>query len=179
MMEFTGDVKGSTGFGFKDKSAQRGILTMSTLAHYQQLATVFDYPDADLPTQLRELCELLQSHLFRRPRPDWTSFAKALPCSGDRLSGVELDEVQEIFTRSFDVQAITTLSVGYIVFGDDYKRAELLVNLNREHRDAGLDCGKRALRPPSQRPAPAREVARPRPRGGVRRGNPASSRSAT
>jgi nitrate reductase assembly molybdenum cofactor insertion protein NarJ len=57
------------------------------------------------------------------------------------LSEVELDEVQEIFTRSFDVQAITTLSVGYIVFGDDYKRAELLVNLNREHRDVGLDCG--------------------------------------
>jgi nitrate reductase beta subunit len=24
MMEFTGDVKGNTGFGFKDKSAQRG-----------------------------------------------------------------------------------------------------------------------------------------------------------
>ena len=57
------------------------------------------------------------------------------------MSEVELDEVREIFTRSFDVQAITTLSVGYIVFGDDYKRAELLVNLNREHRDAGLDCG--------------------------------------
>lgn len=113
---------------------------MSTLAHYQQLATVFDYPDADLPTQLRELCELLQNH-----HPTAASrlefFAKALPCSGERLSGIELDEVQEIFTRSFDVQAITTLSVGYIVFGDDYKRAELLVNLNREHRDVGLDCG--------------------------------------
>jgi hypothetical protein len=24
MMEFTGDVKGNTGFGFKDKSAERG-----------------------------------------------------------------------------------------------------------------------------------------------------------
>jgi len=52
-----------------------------------------------------------------------------------------LDEIQEIFTRSFDVQAITTLSVGYIMFGDDYKRGEVLVNLNRELRDAGIDCG--------------------------------------
>jgi nitrate reductase assembly molybdenum cofactor insertion protein NarJ len=113
---------------------------MRTLSHYQQLAAVFDYPEADLPAQLRELCESLQSH-----HPTAASrlefFAKALPSSGERLSEVELDEVREIFTRSFDVQAITTLSVGYIVFGDDYKRAELLVNLNREHRDAGLDCG--------------------------------------
>jgi nitrate reductase assembly molybdenum cofactor insertion protein NarJ len=113
---------------------------MSTLTHYQQLATVFDYPDADLPAQLRELCKSLQSR-YPEAASRLEFFANALPSSGDRLSDIELDEVQEIFTRSFDVQAITTLSVGYIVFGDDYKRAELLVNLNREHRDVGLDCG--------------------------------------
>ena len=113
---------------------------MSTLTHYRQLAAVFDYPEADLPAQLRELCESLQSR-YPAAASRLEFFAKALPCSGERLSEIELDEVQEIFTRSFDVQAITTLSVGYIVFGDDYKRAELLVNLNREHRDAGLDCG--------------------------------------
>ncbi len=101
---------------------------------------MFDYPEADLPAQVRELCESLQSRYPGRRIP-LESFAKALPSSGERLSETELDEVQEIFTRSFDVQAITTLSVGYIVFGDDYKRGELLVNLNREHRDAGLDCG--------------------------------------
>ncbi len=27
------------------------------------------------------------------------------------------------------------------MFGDDYKRGELLVNLNREHGAAGIDCG--------------------------------------
>jgi len=51
-----------------------------------------------------------------------------------------IDEVTEVFTRTFDVQAITTLDVGYVLFGDDYKRGELLVNLNREHREAGNDC---------------------------------------
>ena len=113
---------------------------MSTLNHYQQLATVFDYPEADLPAQMRRLCESLQSR-YPAAASRLEFFAKALPGSGEQLSEMELDEVQEIFTRSFDVQAITTLSVGYIVFGDDYKRGELLVNLNREHRDAGLDCG--------------------------------------
>ncbi|RKZ11287.1 hypothetical protein DRQ50_13885, partial [bacterium] len=46
-----------------------------------------------------------------------------------------------LFTRSFDIQAITTLDVGYVLFGDEYKRGELLVNLSREHREAGLECG--------------------------------------
>ncbi|RKY91157.1 MAG: hypothetical protein DRQ01_08140, partial [Ignavibacteriae bacterium] len=36
--------------------------------------------------------------------------------------------------------AITTLDVGYVLFGDDYKRGELLVNLNREHREAANEC---------------------------------------
>ncbi len=49
--------------------------------------------------------------------------------------------MQELFTRSFDVQAVTTLDIGYVLFGDDYKRGEMLANLNREHLEAGIDCG--------------------------------------
>ena len=113
---------------------------MTTLTHYRELATLFDYPNANLPAQLRALRQSLQ-HSHPAAALPFESFANALPSSVEPLSAVELDDVQEIFTRSFDVQAITTLSVGYVVFGDDYKRGELLVNLNREHRDAGLDCG--------------------------------------
>ena len=69
------------------------------------------------------------------------AFAKALPTDGGPFDPEALDEVQEVFTRSFDVQSITTLGVGYVMFGDDYKRGEMLVNLNRELRDAGIDPG--------------------------------------
>jgi nitrate reductase assembly molybdenum cofactor insertion protein NarJ len=31
--------------------------------------------------------------------------------------------------------------VGYVLFGDDYKRGILLANLNREHRNACIDTG--------------------------------------
>jgi nitrate reductase assembly molybdenum cofactor insertion protein NarJ len=61
--------------------------------------------------------------------------------AGDVLGRSGLAEVQEIFTRCFDVQPVTTLSVGYIMFGDDYKRGELMVHLRREQRAAGVDCG--------------------------------------
>ncbi len=49
-------------------------------------------------------------------------------------------EMQELFLRSFDLQAITTLDIGFVLFGEDYKRGKLLVHLNQEHRDAGNDC---------------------------------------
>jgi nitrate reductase assembly molybdenum cofactor insertion protein NarJ len=48
--------------------------------------------------------------------------------------------MEELFTRSFDVQSVTTLDVGYVLFGEDYKRGELLANLNREHNESGIDC---------------------------------------
>jgi nitrate reductase assembly molybdenum cofactor insertion protein NarJ len=61
---------------------------------------------------------------------EFTEFTKIIP----------LWKWEEIYTRTLDVQAITTLDVGYVLFGDDYKRGELLVNLSKEHTKAGNAC---------------------------------------
>lgn len=113
---------------------------MQPLTHYEQLAALFEYPQRDYPAQVQRACQLLDGR-YPIAAARLTSFANALPSEGATFSAAALDEVQEIFTRSFDVQPITTLSVGYVMFGDDYKRGELLVNLNREHREAGVECG--------------------------------------
>lgn len=55
------------------------------------------------------------------------------------VTGIE--EMQELYLRSFDVQAITTLDIGFVLFGEDYKRGKLLVHLNQEHARAGNSCG--------------------------------------
>jgi nitrate reductase molybdenum cofactor assembly chaperone len=106
---------------------------MSPLSQYEAFAALFDYPDADYAAKVWAAQRKVAGHC-----PEAAAalevFAATLP---DRVT-----EIQEIFTRSFDVQAITTLSVGYLLFGDDYKRGELLANLNREHRTAGVDCGR-------------------------------------
>jgi nitrate reductase assembly molybdenum cofactor insertion protein NarJ len=57
------------------------------------------------------------------------------------ISNVTKHELEDLYLRSFEVQSITTLDIGYVVFGDDYKRGELLVNLNREHQTYGIECG--------------------------------------
>jgi nitrate reductase molybdenum cofactor assembly chaperone len=113
---------------------------MHPLAHFEHLATLFDYPGRDYPAWVQSVYDLLAGR-YLVAAAEIAAFAKDLPTEGEPLHQDALDVVQEIFTRTFDVQAITTLSVGYVMFGDDYKRGELLVNLNREHRTAGVDCG--------------------------------------
>jgi nitrate reductase assembly molybdenum cofactor insertion protein NarJ len=109
-------------------------------AHYEHLARLFDYPRFDYPTWVQSVYDILRGrYLVGAAHID--AFAKELPTDGEPFAPEALDEVQEIFTRSFDVQAITTLGVGYIMFGDDYKRGELLVNLAREQREVGIEGG--------------------------------------
>ena len=115
-------------------------MTAPIRAHYEQLAPLFEYPGPDYPAHVRLARESLGNR-YPVAVAELDAFALALPSETGTFSTEALNDMQEIFTRSFDVQSITTLGVGYVMFGDDYKRGELLVNLNREHREAGVDCG--------------------------------------
>ncbi len=109
--------------------------------HYDLLADLFAYPDADYVARARQVAAGLRER-FPEAAAELAAFARFLPHSeGEPLDDVLLHELQEVYTRSFEVQAMTTLDVGYVCFGDDYKRAEVLVNLNREHEAVGVDCG--------------------------------------
>jgi len=101
--------------------------------HYSLFASLFDYPDADYADRVRLLKRHLQAD-YPLAIADLDQFLELLPEQG-------LLVIQELFTRSFDVQAIATLDVGYVLFGDDYKRGEMLANLNREHLAVNNDCG--------------------------------------
>jgi nitrate reductase assembly molybdenum cofactor insertion protein NarJ len=105
---------------------------MMDLSHYSLLAGLFDYPDGDTPKRVSVVQDYLNGH-YPEAAFELISFADLIP-------NLDLNKMEELFTRSFDVQAVTTLDIGYVLFGDDYKRGELLVNLNREHKTANNDC---------------------------------------
>ena len=129
---------------------------MHPYTHYEHLARLFDYPQRNYPAWVQSVYSILAGrYVLAAARIE--AFAKALPTEGGAFTPEALDEMQEIFTRSFDVQAVTTLGIGYVMFGDDYKRGELLVNLAREHRAAGVDCGSEL---PDHLPNVLRLVAR-------------------
>ncbi len=103
------------------------------LKHYIQLAEVFDYPNEDFNTKILDVDLLIREHA--------PTAAKALQPFIEVMTNMDTLAQQELFIRSFDVQSLTTLDLGYVLFGDDYKRGELLVNLNREHRAVNNPCG--------------------------------------
>ena len=116
---------------------------MEDRAHYGLFASLFEYPERDFPAQVERIAAALGPE-YGQALESLLQFAAQLPVSPSAdgtLTEPELDQARELFTRSFDVQSTTTLDVGYTMFGDDYKRGELMVNLRRELREAGVDCG--------------------------------------
>ena len=132
MLEFTGDRRGSAGFGFKEDTMQQGAVSRDELRTLQPA-----WPSCSI---------------FRAPSSPpadghcWTSCAKTIPTPPSRWSIFSTRfpqrtlDLQELHTRTFDVQSLTTLDIGYVLFGDDYKRGALLSNLNQEHSRAENDC---------------------------------------
>lgn len=100
-------------------------------AHYHHLAELLDFPGPEFASRARALeCVLRDSH--PAAASEIRQFLAAIP---ERT----LDQ-QELHTRTFDVQSLITLDVGYVLFGDDYKRGAMLSNLNQEHSRAENDC---------------------------------------
>ena len=104
-----------------------------TLDHYALLAGLYQYPDLEYPQKVGDIQNFIVSN-YPEAGEDINTFVELLPSH-------DLNMMQELYIRSFDVQSITTLDIGYVVFGDDYKRGELLANLNREHTQTDNDCG--------------------------------------
>lgn len=102
------------------------------LDRYNDLAQIFAYPKFGYREHVEKVEDVLSTH--------YPGAQKLFKQFSDFISTSDDDLIAEIYTRTFDVQAITTLDIGYVLFGDDYKRGELLVHLNREHRQVNNDC---------------------------------------
>ena len=100
-------------------------------AHYSHVAELFDFPGPELAPRGRALLEFLSEN-YPDAALEVEHFLDAIP---ERTI-----DLQELHTRTFDVQSLTTLDIGYVLFGDDYKRGALLSNLNQEHSRAENDC---------------------------------------
>lgn len=108
-----------------------------TSEHFLQtlpdLALLFKYPTSEYPAHAQNY--LYKLRLLNRKA------AKILEPFVNLVSDLPLGTLQELYTRTFEVQPVTNLDVGYVLFGDEYKRGALLVNLNREMEKADIQCG--------------------------------------
>lgn len=59
----------------------------------------------------------------------------------DYVRSVSDTEWEELYIRTFDIQAICYLEIGYVLFGEDYKRGHFLVKMQGLQRAHNNDCG--------------------------------------
>lgn len=100
---------------------------------YSKLSGLFAYPQPGFQKTVHDVQLFLDEH-YPRAGAELKIFSKF-------VAGTSQEILEELYNRSFEVQAATTLDLGYVLFGDDYKRGAVLVNLSGEHKEAGNDCG--------------------------------------
>ena len=106
---------------------------MKNRDHYNHLANLFRYPDDSYKTNSARCAQILRAEY-----PE--AFAAALPFF-QFVDAHELPRVEEVFGKTFHIQAICFLDIGYVLFAEDYKRGEFLVKMKDEQRRADNDCG--------------------------------------
>jgi nitrate reductase delta subunit len=91
---------------------------------YQRLTEVIDYPDADLSQRVDEYIAL--------SAPINEEASGLLKEFRSFLGKTTLETMEELYTRTFDLQAACYPYVGYLLFGDRNHRGLFLVGL-KEH----------------------------------------------
>jgi nitrate reductase delta subunit len=94
------------------------------------LSKLLGYPDEHTVQTAEFLYVLLMDEL-----PEAASEASAFGAFADQH---ELYEVEEAFTRTFDVNPACALEVGWHLFGEEYARGMFLVRMREELRKYGL-----------------------------------------
>jgi len=107
--------------------------TMHKLNYYKEIADMFRYPDEHFANYSSAFLKMMLDEM-----PEKLGEMQQLV---DKHTQLSIQDQQEYYLKTFDVQAVCYLEVGYVLFGEDYKRAQLLVNLQNEHKKAEVDCG--------------------------------------
>ena len=88
---------------------------------YEILASSLEYPGEDWNSRL-ERCK----HWLTIQEPDVAVQFIKFQRNVKKLS---IEKLQELYTQTFDLNPVCTLDLGYHLFGEDYKRGQLLAKL--------------------------------------------------
>ena len=101
---------------------------------YRVLANLFRYPDQDYVKNTNEAADVLRENY-----PE--AYQELIPFL-EIVNNKSIHDIEEIFGQTFHIQAICYLDLGYVLFAEDYKRGEFLVQMKNEQRVANNDCGE-------------------------------------
>ncbi len=97
---------------------------------YDLFGWLLSYPDADYQVFVAE-CRSLLDAAGSEAAADVGVFA-------DRLQPLGVDELQELFTVTFDLNPVSSPEVGWHLYGETYERGEFMVRARQLLRDCGI-----------------------------------------
>ncbi|MCC7301300.1 MAG: hypothetical protein IT233_01535 [Bacteroidia bacterium] len=106
---------------------------MEKYQHYTLFADLLRYPGDDYTKRGADCLAMLQER--------YPEAAKEMLPFLEYMNTHTQDEREELYTKTFDVQPICYLDLGFVIFGEDYKRGAFLLHMQQEQRKAGNDCG--------------------------------------
>ncbi len=96
---------------------------------YLLLADLFNYPSTELADSITA---------WENEKGTKTPEEKlVLKKFKEHVVSKNMGEQQEYYSKTFDVNALCCIDIGYVIFGEDYKRGEFLVNMQNEQKNAG------------------------------------------
>ena len=103
---------------------------MEAATIYDLLAGLLEYPGDDYRERLARCAQALAA-----AQPDAAAVLEEFARGIENLS---TEQLQELFTRTFDLDPVCSLEVGWHLFGENYERGEFLVKMRQQLRRFGL-----------------------------------------
>jgi nitrate reductase molybdenum cofactor assembly chaperone NarJ/NarW len=103
---------------------------MGSDALLELMSQILTYPDAHYLKAVEE-CRGEFARIHPESTDDFDRFAAS-------LDGRATEELQELYVRTFDLNPVCALEVGWQLFGDSYDRGEFLVTMRQELKRHGI-----------------------------------------
>jgi nitrate reductase assembly molybdenum cofactor insertion protein NarJ len=107
---------------------------MKDKIQYNLLANLFRYPQEGYVEQM-DACVAFIKGQYPEAYVNLKHFQDII----HKKEGIH--EIEELFGKTFHIQAICYLDLGYVLYAEDYKRGEFLVQMKNEQRLVNNDCG--------------------------------------
>lgn len=98
---------------------------------FNQMSVLLNYPRSNYFEVIDEMIKILE-------QLDSTT-ALELQTFRDEIKTLTAEQLEELYTKTFDIQGLCCLDLGYVLFGEDYKRGEFLVHVSRLQRENNVN----------------------------------------
>jgi nitrate reductase molybdenum cofactor assembly chaperone NarJ/NarW len=112
---------------------------MQSNSIYGQLAPLFEYPGEDYHFRASECLDRMKLQPGSTPGDPQPPSTRLLEEFCAAIESLSIDELQELFTRTFDLNPACTLEIGWHLYGEEYQRGEFLVKMRYQLRERGIE----------------------------------------